>query len=100
MTAQPGNLAALVDGVALPEEEARDLWKRFSEWMGEHRGDMAGFAKASGFAQITPEYRGGRAVLVAYTKEPPPAPPPKKPAGKGSGAGRGGGGRKGGGGKR
>ncbi|MDI1429376.1 hypothetical protein [Polyangium sorediatum] len=100
MTAQPGNLAALVDGVALPEEEARDLWKRFSEWMGEHRGDMAGFAKASGFTKITPEYRDGRAVLVAYTKEPPPAPPPappakkpaKKPAGKGSGARRGGGG--------
>ena len=43
--AGPGNLAAFVDGAALPEDAARDLWKRFSEWMGEHKGDFAGFAK-------------------------------------------------------
>ncbi|MRG95192.1 hypothetical protein [Polyangium spumosum] len=94
---QPGNLAAFVDGVALPDDQARDLWKRFSEWMGEHKGDMAGFGKQNGYTQITPEYRGGRAVLIAYTKEPPPAPPQKKPAGKGGGGARrgGGGGRRG-----
>jgi len=99
-TQEPGNLAAFVDGVALAEEQARDLWKRFSEWMGEHKGDMEGFGKQNGYTQITPEYRGGRAVLIAYTKEPPPAPPPqKRPAGKGGGGGRrggGGGGRRGG----
>ncbi|MDC0741922.1 hypothetical protein [Polyangium mundeleinium] len=98
MTTQPGNLSAFVDGVALPEEAARNLWTRFSEWMGEHKGDMEGFGKINGYTQITPEYRGGRAVLIAYTKEPPPAPPQTKPAGKGGGARRGG--RAGGGGRR
>jgi hypothetical protein len=72
MTTEPSALAALVDGVALSGEAARDLWKRFSDYMGEHRGDLAGFAKNNGFIRIAPEYRNGRAVLVAYTKEPPP----------------------------
>ncbi len=100
MTTEPGNLSAFVDGVALPEEEARDLWKRFSEWMGENKGDISGFGKKNGYTQITPEYRGGRAVLIAYTKEPPPAAPAKKAAGKGSGGGRPGGGGGGRGGRR
>jgi hypothetical protein len=63
-------LAAFVDGEALPEDAARDLWKRFSDYMGEHRGDFTGFAKVNGFLRIAPEYRDGKAVLVAYTKEP------------------------------
>jgi hypothetical protein len=71
MTTEPSALAALVDGVALSGEAARDLWKRFSDYMGEHRGDLAGFAKNNGFIRIAPEYRNGKAVLVAYTKEPP-----------------------------
>jgi hypothetical protein len=72
MTTEPSALASFVDGVALSSEVARDLWKRFSDYMGEHRGDLAGFAKNNGFIQIAPEYRNGKAVLVAYTKEPPP----------------------------
>jgi hypothetical protein len=97
-TTEPGNLAAFVDGAALSEEEARDLWRRFSEWMGEHKGDVDGFAKKNGFTQIAPEYRGGRAVLIAYTKEPPPPPPKKAAGGGGAGQRRGGGrgGRRGG----
>jgi hypothetical protein len=84
---KPGNLAALVDGAPLPEDEARDLWKRFSEHMGEHKGDMEGFARKNGYTAIAPEFRGGRAVLVAYTTAPPPPPPAKgKPAGQGRGA--------------
>jgi hypothetical protein len=71
MTTEQSALAALVDGVALPSDAARDLWKRFSDYMGEHRGDFAGFAKSNGFVRIAPEYRNGKAVLVAYTKEPP-----------------------------
>ncbi len=70
MTTEESALAALVDGVALSSEAARDLWKRFSDYMGEHRGDFAGFAKNNGFIRIAPEYRDGKAVLVAYTKEP------------------------------
>jgi hypothetical protein len=70
MTTEQSALAALVDGVALSGDAARDLWKKFSDYMGEHRGDVAGFAKNNGFVRIAPEYRNGKAVLVAYTKEP------------------------------
>jgi|GEM_PF-4838493 len=71
MTTEQSALAALVDGVMLTEDAARDLWKRFSDYMGEHRGDLAGFAKTNGFVEVVPEHRGGKAVLVAYTKKPP-----------------------------
>jgi hypothetical protein len=71
MTTEQSALAAIVDGTALSSEAARDLWKRFSDYMGEHRGDIAGFAKNNGFIRVGPEYRNGKAVLVAYTKEPP-----------------------------
>ena len=39
------NLRVLIDGTALPDEEARAVWQRFSDWMEEHRGDLGGFAK-------------------------------------------------------
>lgn len=97
MTAEPSALVAFVDGTALPEDAARDLWKRFSEYMGEHKGDIAGFAKLAGFVQISPEYRGGRAVLVAYTKEPPPKAKSSGPQKGGRGSGRSGRGSRGGG---
>ena len=71
MTTEQSALAALVDGVMLTEDAARDLWKRFSDYMGEHRGDLAGFAKTNGFVEVAPEHRDGKAVLVAYTKKPP-----------------------------
>jgi hypothetical protein len=59
------NLGVLVDGVALPEAEARALWERFSDWMEEHRGDLAGFAAREGFASIHPGVDNGRPVLIA-----------------------------------
>ena len=70
MTPEPPNkarssLGVLVDGVPLPEEEARALWERFSEWMEEHRGDLAGFATREGFVSIHPGVDGGRPVLLA-----------------------------------
>jgi len=57
-------LAVRIDGVFLPDEEARALWKEFSEHMDANRGDMAGFAKKKGFVSVAPEYQKGRAVLV------------------------------------
>jgi hypothetical protein len=78
MTTEQSALAALVDGASLPLDEARELWKKFSDYMGEHRGDFAGFAKTNGFVRIAPEYRNGKAVLVAYTKEPPRTAPSSK----------------------
>ena len=58
-------LAALVDGTPLSEEEAHALWDRFSLWMEEHRGDLAGFAAQEGFASIQPGVDGDRPVLRA-----------------------------------
>lgn len=64
----PGGLVALVDGVALPEAESAALWHAFSEHMDQHQGDMAGFARARGYASVKPEYRRGQAVLVVATR--------------------------------
>jgi hypothetical protein len=81
MTQPPTNLAATVDGVALPDDQARALWKQFSEHMDQHRGDLDGFAKLQGFTSIAPTYQGGKAVLVAWRNASPPkaAPPPRRP---------------------
>jgi hypothetical protein len=57
-------LAVLIDGVALPEDEARAMWERFSAWMEEHRGDLAGFAKQEGFASVHPGVQNGKPVLL------------------------------------
>ena len=71
-------LGVVVDGAALPEAEARAFWARFSAYMESHKADLAGFAKAEGFASVHPETHGGNPVLVAsrtapqrkYTKAP------------------------------
>lgn len=78
-------LAVLVDGAPLEDDEAREMWTAFSAHMDEHRGDMAGFAKAQGVHEVRPEYRRGQAVLVVSTTEEEAkkaakaAPPPPKP---------------------
>jgi hypothetical protein len=82
----PRLLSALLDGVPLAEEEARALWDRFSTHMDEHQGDLAGFARAEGFASVHPETRDGRAVLVASRTEPQRpygVPPPRSGGGSG-----------------
>jgi hypothetical protein len=58
-------LKVLVEGIPLPDEEARALWRRFSAWMDANVGDLAGFARAEGFASLHPEMHGGDPVLVA-----------------------------------
>ncbi|HEY3594723.1 MAG TPA: hypothetical protein VGL13_12645 [Polyangiaceae bacterium] len=70
-------LAVLVDGKRLPEEDARALWKRFSEHLDAHRLDFNGFAKSEGFLSVRPESQGGEAVLVVSTGAPSQ---PRKPA--------------------
>jgi hypothetical protein len=69
-------LAALVDGAALGDEAARELWTEFSAHMDANKGDMAGFAKKKGWQSVAPEYRQGKAVLVV--KAGAPARPPQK----------------------
>jgi hypothetical protein len=61
----PRRLGVLVDGTPLAEAEALALWDRFSLWMEEHRGDLAGFAAKEGFASVHPGVDGDRPVLRA-----------------------------------
>jgi hypothetical protein len=58
-------LSVLVDGVPLPEAEAIAFWDRFSTWMEDHRGDLAGFAAQEGYASVHPGVDGDRPVLRA-----------------------------------
>ena len=58
------SLVVYVDGAPMPEPEARAFWQRFSDWMEDHRGDLAGFAKSEGFASVHPAVENGRPVLV------------------------------------
>ena len=72
--AEKSQLSVLVDGVPLPSEEARALWTKFSEYMDEHRGDMAGFAKLHGYISVAPEVRKGQPVLVIKKTAAPSKP--------------------------
>jgi hypothetical protein len=63
-------LGVLIDGAPLPDDEARAFWKRFSDWMEEHRGDLAGFARAEGFASVHPEMHVSGPVLIASRTAP------------------------------
>jgi hypothetical protein len=87
-----GDLGVLIDGVALPEDEARAFWRRFSDWMNEHAGDLAGFAKAEALASVRPEIHDGSPVLVASrtAAQTPYGPAAKKKASSAQGQGDGG----------
>lgn len=65
-----GPLVVTVDGTPMADEEARALWQRFSTWMEEHQGDLAGFAAQEGFASVHPGVEGGRPVLRASRTDP------------------------------
>ena len=73
-------LGVLVDGKPLPLDEARAFWKRFSSWMEEHPGDLAGFARAEGFASVHPEMHEAGPVLAVSrsTAQRAYGPAPKK----------------------
>jgi len=84
-------LDVFVDGERMPEAEARAFWKRFSDYMDEHAGDLGGFARAEGFASVHPELRAGGAVLVVSNKaaQRPYANAAMGPEGSRPGSGRG-----------
>jgi hypothetical protein len=77
-------LRVLVDGTPLSDDDARAFWKRFSDWMEEHRGDLSGFARAEGLASVHPEMHASGPVLIASrsAQQRPygvaPAPPVKR----------------------
>lgn len=83
MSEEASKLAGMIDGVTLSEEDAKALWREFSEHMDANRGDMGGFAKKKGWFSILPEYRGGKAVLIVKTtataKGPAPVAAPQRP---------------------
>ena len=58
-------LTVIVDGTPMPDEEARLFWGRFSEHMEKNKGDLAGFAKAEGFASVRPAMGPEGAQLIA-----------------------------------
>ncbi|AKU94055.1 hypothetical protein AKJ09_00719 [Labilithrix luteola] len=59
------SLAVVLDGTPMPDTEARAFWERFSAWMEEHRGDLAGFATSEGLASVHPGVDAGRPILRA-----------------------------------
>jgi hypothetical protein len=76
------HLRVVADGVAMAEDAARELWRRFSAYMEEHRGDLGGFARSEGFVSAHPRSAGGQAVLVLSRTEPQEAyGAPARPAG-------------------
>jgi hypothetical protein len=79
------SLRVLVDGTPLPDDEATALWKRFSDWMEDHRGDLAGFAAKEGFRSVHPGVEGGKPVLFASrTEAQKPYAPVRSAGGSGS----------------
>jgi hypothetical protein len=75
----------------MEEKEALAFWERFSAWMEEHRGDLAGFAAQEGYASVHPGVLGDRPVLrasksaeqrpYATVKAEPDAPKPRSAGG-------------------
>ncbi len=57
----------------MPEADARAFWQRFSAYMDEHKGDLAGFATAEGFASVVPETGRSGARLRVSRSAPQPA---------------------------
>jgi hypothetical protein len=81
------SLRVRVDGAPLDEGPAQAFWKRFSAWMEDHAGDLAGFARAEGLLSVHPRMEGGEPVLVASRTVPqgayvPARAEPGAPGGK------------------
>lgn len=74
----------------MPENEALAFWDRFSRWMEDHRGDLAGFAATEGYASVHPGVDGDKPVLRASRRQPQKPYASVKPGRGASGAGGGG----------
>jgi hypothetical protein len=74
-------LAVLRDGIELPEDQARALWRAFSEHMDRNRDDLDGFARDHGFVSVRAEHRRGRAVLIVSSMASIPPPPKRSDSG-------------------
>jgi hypothetical protein len=81
-----GRLSVVRDGVELADEQARALWRAFSEHMERSRGDLDGFARDHGFVAIRAEHRRGKAILLVWSAAsiPPAARRSEPPSRSGS----------------
>lgn len=79
------SLVVLVDGVPMPEGDAREFWKRFSAHMDAHKGDLAGFAKVEGFASVHP-VMGPEGAELHVSRNAPQQPYVNAPRRSGSGS--------------
>lgn len=88
-------LSVTVDGEPMEPDAARAFWKRFSDHMDAHKGDLAGFAKAEGFASVHPAVGADGPILVV-SRTAPQAPYRNVSSGSGAhqGPGRSGGGKR------
>jgi hypothetical protein len=73
-----GRLAVIRDGVDLPEDQARALWRAYSEHLERNHEDIDGFARSHGFVAVRTEHRRGRAVLYVSSVASLPPPPPRQ----------------------
>jgi hypothetical protein len=82
MTAPPAHrqLAAVVDGRHLDEDDARALWTRFSAHMDAHEGDFAGFAASEGLVSSRVAVVEGVPTLTLERTKAAASPSPKPPA--------------------
>ncbi|MBL8613769.1 MAG: hypothetical protein JNL38_40895 [Myxococcales bacterium] len=63
-------LSVTIDGAPLSDDEARAFWQRFSAYMDEHKGDLAGFAQSEGLASVHPKTSPAGALLVGSRSAP------------------------------
>jgi hypothetical protein len=63
-------LRVILDGEPLPDTESIAFWRRFSQWMDAHPGDLGGFARGEGLSSVQPEMHDGAPVLVASRSAP------------------------------
>jgi hypothetical protein len=68
MAASKARLAVEIDGKRLPDDEARVVWQRFSEFMDAQNGDFAAFAIDEGVKSVTTRTTNGQAVLIVTSK--------------------------------
>jgi hypothetical protein len=83
MTATPAHrqLAAVVDGRHLDEDDARALWTRFSAHMDAHEGDFEGFAASEGLVSSRVAVVDGVPTLTLERTKAAASPSPKRPKG-------------------
>jgi hypothetical protein len=75
MPAPRSRLSVEIDGVALPDDAAREVWRRFSEFC-DNGGLPAGFAKLEEVASVTPTVKQGVPTLLVESHPSATVTPP------------------------